>query len=71
MISRGSMSDGYFYWMCNIVCGNTVIDGPRAYNKLLQYLYDRDFVFINPMDENRAIAGVISDIVTTKKQSKN
>ena len=58
MISRGSMSDGYFYWMCNIVCGNTVIDGPRAYNKLLQYLYDRDFVFINPMDENRAIAGV-------------
>ena len=52
------MGTGYYEWMRRIVCGNAVVEGPREYNRLLQYLYNRDFIFINPMDENRAIAGV-------------
>lgn len=57
MTRCNAISEEYFNWMYDRVCG----DSYRAhisYRKLLKYLYDRDFVFINRMDENRAIDGV-------------
>lgn len=49
--------DRYFDWICDVVC-----DGRRmkrtTHSKLLRYLYDKEFVYILEMDDNRAGDGV-------------
>ena len=42
----------YLQWLCRFI-GNT-----NGYSKLLDYLYQVDFVWIIPMDENRAKDGL-------------
>lgn len=43
----------YFDWICGLVCGPHV----KNYNKLLERLFETEFYYINPMDENRANDG--------------
>ena len=41
----------YFDWMCSLVSG-------KLYQKLLALLYETPFVWLHPMDENRASDGI-------------
>lgn len=44
----------YFEWMYKLVCGIHV----KNYRRLLEKLFETEFYFINPMDENRAADGI-------------
>lgn len=57
MTRYDAISEDYFNWMYDRVCGDS-FRNQMSYRKLLKYLYDRDFVFLDRMDENRAIDGV-------------
>ena len=50
------LREKYFQWMCRICDGNR----PRkvSYERLLRYLYAREFIVLVPMDENRAKDGI-------------
>lgn len=48
--------NNYFKWLCNLVCTEEV-DG-KYYNKLFAKLHGREFVWLIPIDENRAIDGI-------------
>lgn len=45
----------YFRWLTGQVCDDILLD---RYNKLLKHLYSREFIWIDPMDENTAINSV-------------
>lgn len=47
----------YFDWMYDLVCERRHSDG-ISYRKLLMYLYQTEFVYSIPMDENRADDGI-------------
>lgn len=47
----------YFEWMCQIVCDEEHPNG-LSYWKLLNYLHDRDFIYILEFDGNRAEDGI-------------
>ena len=47
----------YFDWLCSLVNDSKPIRG-ASYNRLMSYLYDTEFTFIHPMDENRCVDGV-------------
>lgn len=51
------LCDEYFEWICQLVCDNKKF-GRFSYRKLLCRLYDRDFVCLMPMDENRTTDGL-------------
>ena len=44
---------GYFDWLVSTVCYGPDEDSSEHYHKLLGHLYDKDFYWILPMDENR------------------
>lgn len=46
------MHDEYYEWLMQI------IDGPRGYSYVLQYLYSTEFYSPVPKDDNRAVDGV-------------
>ena len=45
----------YFEWLVDIACKDA---GVVSYRKLLEYLHRVEFIFIDPMDSNRAADGV-------------
>lgn len=47
----------YFNWLCHIVCGDDRFR-LKSYCNLLNVLYDREFVWYIPNDENRAEEGI-------------
>ena len=47
----------YFNWLFHLVCGETYLEYVH-YQKLLRYLFNVDFTFTLPMDENRVADGI-------------
>ena len=47
----------YYAWVCDLVCDGDMRKQLR-YDKLLEYLYDQEFVYILDMDSNRAAYGI-------------
>ena len=47
--------DDYFEWMCSHVCNEKQ---RLQYSELLRFLFNREFTYILPLDENRALDGV-------------
>lgn len=45
----------YFRWLCSKVYEP---NDRISYDKLLEYLYEKEFTWIMPMDENRALDGI-------------
>lgn len=56
-MTRGEIENEYFTWMFNLICGEKSIDA-RNYTRLLEHLFRRPFVYILPMDGNRASDGI-------------
>lgn len=51
------MDERYFEWIACLVCGGRN-GGRRSYRRLLACLHEREFTYLIPLDENRAIDGV-------------
>lgn len=51
-MTRERIRKRYFEWLCDLIAHN------GAYFKLLEYLFNTDFEYIIPMDDNRACDGV-------------
>ena len=49
--------DEYFEWLYDLVCRNRYSER-LSYRRLLGYLYDTEFTWLMPMDENRAEEGL-------------
>lgn len=56
-MTRHEIQDRYFEWLCNIVCQGRY-HKQISYHKLLLCLHDTEFVYILPMDKNRASDGI-------------
>ena len=56
-MTKNEMKKRYFDWMCRLVCDDKRVK-KLSYRKLLSYLNTIDFVYILPMDGNRAEDGV-------------
>lgn len=56
-MTRHELQDEYFEWLCDIVCQKRY-HKQISYRKLLMYLHDTEFVYLIPMDRNRAKDGV-------------
>lgn len=52
-----TIANDYFAWLCNVVCGGR-FPSNVSFRRLLTYLHSREFVYIMPMDENRANNGI-------------
>lgn len=50
---KSGIEKEYFSWICGLVCQRH-----KNYQRLMSTLYDTDFVYILPMDANRAADGV-------------
>lgn len=46
--------DAYYEYLCDLALGKDV----NYYKKLLQFLHERDFLYILDLDENRAVDGL-------------
>ena len=53
-MTRDDVINEYFDWMYDLVCGCKRV----SFRKLLSYLNDVDFIYIIPMDGNRAEDGI-------------
>lgn len=54
---RNEINNEYFEWLFSLACGNRY--SPNiSYRKLLMYLHSREFIYLMPMDENRAADGM-------------
>lgn len=51
------INEEYFSWMCDKVCGERFAES-ISYRKLLTFLHDVEFIWILPMDKNRADNGL-------------
>lgn len=56
-MSRKTISEEYFEWMFDVVCGER-FHKDISYRKLLTYLHEREFTYIIPRDANRAEDGI-------------
>lgn len=56
-MTEKELNKRYFDWICQLVC-NQQYTGDLTYTKLLTELYNTDFQYTIPMDENRAEEGV-------------
>lgn len=55
-MTQREISNKYFRWLSGLVCGER-FSKQNSYDKLLKRLYDTEFTFLLPMDENRAAEG--------------
>ena len=46
----------YFDWLCSLIKDS--VPNKASYHHLLRYLYETEFTFIHPMDENRCVDGI-------------
>ncbi len=58
MSRADDLHEEYFNWMCQIVLGDQQYSRNLSYDRLMRHLNSRPFVWVIPMDENRAINGV-------------
>lgn len=56
-MTRHSIVDEYFDWLCSLVCEHTE-SNYISFDKLLWHLYNTDFRYTHPMDQNRAADGI-------------
>jgi len=56
MTFRDQVKNDYFEWMYDLVTDNRCSE-EVSYRRLLMHLHNTEFVYINPMDENRAKNG--------------
>lgn len=54
---RNKISDDYFEWIYNMLCGNRYRK-PYTFRKLLMYLHSTEFIYFIPMDSNRYEDGI-------------
>lgn len=54
MLRKKLYDAGYFRWLCDLVYDRT---SKTSYDKLLKYLHQKEFTWVMPMDENRALDG--------------
>lgn len=52
-MTRNTLNEEYFNWIYSLVCDDQI-----PYRKLLTHLHGIDFVYTNPMDDNRAFDGI-------------
>lgn len=57
MTFKDRINNEYFEWMCDLVCHDRYAED-ISYRKLLACLHSTEFIFVLPMDENRAVDGV-------------
>ena len=57
MTFKDRIRNEYFEWMYDLVCGGRY-DSEISFRKLLMFLHSTEFIFVLPMDENRAVDGV-------------
>lgn len=57
MYLEDKFREDYFKWLCNIVCGKR-FGREVSYNKLLSFLYSKEFYAVMARDENRASDGI-------------
>ena len=57
MLSENDISNAYFEWMYDLVCGKRYSKS-ISYRKLLSLLHGTEFTYIIPKDENRAEDGI-------------
>lgn len=57
MTFNDQISNEYFEWMSNLVCGDRYSKG-ISYRKLLMHLHNTEFTYVIPKDENRADDGI-------------
>ena len=57
MTFKDRIKNEYFEWMYDLVC-NDMYAEDISYRKLLMHLHSTEFIFVLPMDENRAVDGV-------------
>lgn len=57
MTLKDRINNEYFDWMYGLVCDGRY-DDTISYRKLLMCLHSTEFIFVLPMDENRAADGV-------------
>ncbi len=55
-MSNVNVTNEYFLWLLNLV--NTSYINEEKYSKLLWYLFNREFTWVIPNDENRAIDAI-------------
>lgn len=51
------INEEYFDWLCSLIKDSKPRRGV-TYKRLISYLYDTEFTFIIPMDENRCVDGI-------------
>lgn len=56
-MNRDRINELYFTWLYDMMCNKRYARG-ISYFKLFEYLYDREFVWSIPRDENRAVDGI-------------
>lgn len=56
-MTRSDVNERYFHWLCDLVCKERHSKAV-SYNQLLRHLYDTDFTYSIPMDQNRAENGI-------------
>ena len=56
-MTRDTLKQIYFKWMCDIICDKQYVNWD-LYHRLLDYLYNRDFYYIIDMDDNREADGI-------------
>ena len=57
MTFKDRIKNEYFEWIYDLVC-NDRYASETSFRKLLMYLHSTEFIFVLPMDENRAVDGV-------------
>lgn len=58
MTKSDIINDRYFAWICDLICDDSRKTKELSYWKLLSFLYDMEFSYIIPMDDNRAEDGI-------------
>ena len=54
---KDQIEEAYFEWMYNLACGNRYSKN-ISHRKLLSFLHEVEFIYLLPMDENRARDGI-------------
>ena len=49
---KGGIASDYFFWLCDKVGVQDELDG------LMRYLFDVEFIYVNPLDKNRVTDGL-------------
>lgn len=57
MTLKDRISNDYFEWIYNLVCGERFSE-KLSYKKLLMHLHNTDFIYLIPKDGNRAQDGI-------------